>query len=192
MTAAGPRSGPRSSPPTSPGGATSDTLVRLLTQLEASGFEDLRGADVSATVPISERLLNAFIQQSIPPSLPIRDLHVSPREGGRFDVRLRVGSSSLLPPLKLVLRIERQPDLPSSPVLVLRLETNALMSLAGPALRFLDALPRGVRLERDLLYVDIASLLAQRGLDRYLRYARQLELHTSDATVIVRIRVGVS
>ena len=181
MTAAGPRSGPRSS-----------TFGRLFASLQASGFEDLRGVDVSATVPISERLLNDVIQQSLPPSLPVRDLYVSPREGDRFDVRLRVGSSPFLPPLKFVLRIARQPDLPSSPVLVLKLEMTALMSLAGPALRFLDALPRGVRLERDLLYVDIASLLAQRGLERYLEYVRQLELHTSNATVIASIRAGVS
>ena len=181
MTAAGPRSGLRSS-----------SVVRLLTSLQASGFEDLRGADVSATVPISERLLNDLIQESLPPSLPIRDLHVSPREGDRFDLRFRVGSSALLPSLKLALRIDRQPDLPSSPVLVLKLEMGALMSIAGPALRFLDALPPGIRLEGDRLYVDIATLLARRGLDRYLEYARRIELHTSNGTVVAIIRVGVS
>jgi len=147
---------------------------------------------VSATVPISERLVNDLVQQSLPPSLPVRDLHVSPRDGDRFDVRLRVGSSPLLPPLKLALRIDRQPDLPSSPVLVLKIEMSALMALAGPVLRFLDALPRGIRLDGDHLYVDIATLLAQRGLDRYLEYVRRLELHTSNGTVVASIRAGVS
>jgi hypothetical protein len=181
MTAAGPRSGPRSSP-----------FVRLLASLQASGFADLRGADVSADVPISERLLNEIVQQSLPPSLPVRDLYVSPRDGDRFDVRLRVGSSSLLPPLKLALRIYRQPDLPSSPVLVFKLEMGALASLAAPALRFFDAFPRGVRLEGDLLSIDIAELLAQRGLDKYLQHVRRIELHTSNAIVVASIRAGVS
>ena len=180
MTAAGPRSGPRSSP-----------VVRLLKSLQASGFEDLRGADVSATVPISERLLNDLIQESLPASVPVRDLHISPREGDRFDVRFRLGSSALLPPLKLALRIDRQPDLPSSPVLVLKLEMGALTSLAGPALRFFDALPPGVRLDRDRLYVDLAALLAQRGLVQYLQFVRRLELHTSTGVVTTTIDAGV-
>jgi hypothetical protein len=164
----------------------------LLKALQASGFEDLRGADVSATVPISERLLNEVIQESLPRSAPVRDLHVSPRPDDRFDVRVRVGSSPFLPPLKLTVRIARQPDFPSSPVLVLKLELGALKSLAGAALRFLDALPRGIRLDGDLLYVDLAALAEQRGFGAYLAYIRQLEVHTADGSVVAKIHAGVS
>jgi len=181
MTVAGPRSGP-----------PSNTFVRLLTALQASGFEDLRGADVSATVPISERLLNDFVQQTLPQSVPIRDLHVSPRAEDRFDVRVRLGSSSLLPPLTLSVRIVGQPDLPSSPVLVLKLELGALKMLAGAALRFLDALPAGIRLDGDLLHVDLAALLEQRGFGAYLRYIRRLEVHTANGAVVASIHAGVS
>ena len=176
--------GPRSDPP-------SNRIVRLLAALQASAFEDLRGADVSATLPISERLLNEFVQQSLPPSVPVRDLHVSPRADDRFDVRFRVGSSSLLPPLKLTVRIAQQPDLPSSPVLVLKLEFGALASFAGPVLRFLDAVPQGIRVDGDLVYVDLAVLLEQRGFAGYLQYLRRLEVHTSNGTLIARIDAGV-
>ena len=93
-------------------------LVRTLLRQQAAGFEDLRGADVSARVPVSERLLNELIQESLPRSLPVRELHVTPQAGDRFLVRARVGSSSLLPALKVSIVIERQPDLPSSPTLV--------------------------------------------------------------------------
>jgi hypothetical protein len=158
---------------------------------QASGFEDLRGAEVSATVPISERLLNEFIQESLPRSVPIRDLHVSPQRGDRFAVRARLGSSSFLPPLTVTVLIERQPELPSSPILVLKLEMGALLSLAAPALRFLDALPPGMRLERDRIYVDLAKLLEQRGFGQYLEFVQRLELHTTDGALIASVRAGV-
>ncbi len=163
----------------------------MFMRLQASGFEDLHGADVSATVPISERLLNEIIQESLPRSLPIRDLYVTPEAGDRFIVRARIGSSPLIPALKLTVLIAEQPRLPSSPILVLRLEGRALLSLAGPALRFLDA-PAGVHFERDHIAIDIAALLEQRGFRGYLEYLRQLEVHTTDGLVVLTMRGGIS
>ena len=157
---------------------------------QAAQFEDLRGAEVAAEVPISERLLNEIVHEWLPRSIPLRDLHVSPQAGDRFLVRARLGSSALLPPLKLTVVIDRQPDLPVSPILVLKLE-GALMTLAGPALRFLDALPPGIRLEHDRIYVDIPTMLEQRGLAQYVGFIQRLEVHTADGVVLATIRAGV-
>jgi len=162
----------------------------MFMRLQASGFEDLHGADVSATVPISERLLNEIVQESLPRSVPIRDLHVAPQAGDRFIVRARIGSSPLIPALKLTVLIAEQPRLPASAILVLKLEGRALLSLAGPALRFFDA-PAGVHFERDHIAVDIAALLEQRGFRQYLEFVRQLEVHTTDGLVVVTMRVGI-
>ena len=84
--------------------------------------------------------------------------------------------------------IDRQPDLPSSPVLVLRLETSGLSALAGVALRFLNAFPPGVRMEADRIFVDIAKLLDARGLGRYLAYVNELRVNTVDGAVVLSIR----
>ena len=167
-----------------------ERFVRILMRQQAAQFEDLGGAEVSATVPISERLLNEIVQESLPRSIPLRDLHVAPQAGDRFVVRARLGSSSLLPPLTLTVLVERQPDLPASPMLVLKLE-GALMALAGPALRFLDALPPGIRFEHDRIYVDIPTMLEQRGLARYLEFIQRVEVHTADGVVLATIRAGV-
>jgi hypothetical protein len=164
----------------------------MLMRQQAAGFEDLRGAEVSATVPISERLLNEVIQESLSRSIPIRDLHVAPQAGDRFLVRARVGSSPLLPALKLSVLIDRQPELPASPVLVLKLEMGALMALATPALRFLDALPAGLHLDGDRLYVDLAKLLERRGFRHYLDFVQRLEVHTTENEVVATIRGGIS
>jgi hypothetical protein len=166
-------------------------IVRILERQQAIGFEDLRGAEVSATVPISERLLNELIRESLPDSVPVRDLHVAPVSGDRFVVRARVGSLSFLPPLKVTVLIDRQPELPLSPVLVLKLESGALMALAAPVLRSIAALPPGVVIDRDRVLVDIAKLLEQRGLADYLAFIQRLEVHTADGAVLATLRGGV-
>ena len=79
-------------------------------------------------------------------------------------------------------------ELPASPVLILRLETSGLLSLAGPALRFLDALPPGIRVEHDRIYVDLAKLLAARHLESYLAYVKELRVNAVDGAVLVSIR----
>lgn len=139
-------------------------------------------------LPVSERLLNEVIAESVPRSAPIRELHVKPQAGDRFAVRARIGSSPLLPALNLTLVIDRQPDLPASPVLILRLETSGLLSLAGPALRFLDALPPGIRVEHDRIYVDLAKLLAARNLESYLAYLKELRVNAVDGAVLLFMR----
>ena len=163
-----------------------ERFVRLFRRQQASGFEDLHGAEASVTLPVSERLLNEIIAESVPRS--VRELHVKPQAGDRFAVRARIGSSPLLPAINLTLSIDRQPELPASPVLILRLETSGLLSLAGPALRFLDALPPGIRVEHDRVYVDLAKLLAARHLESYLAYVKELRVNAVDGAVLISVR----
>ena len=165
-----------------------ERLVRLFRKQQASGFEDLHGAEASVTLPVSERLLNEVIAETLSRSAPVRELHVKPQAGDRFAVRARIGSSPLLPAFNLTLAIDRQPDLPASPVLVLRLETSGLLSLAGPALRFLNALPPGIRVESDRVYVDLTTLLASRDLVSYLAYIHELRVNTVDGVVVLFVR----
>ena len=165
-----------------------ERFVGLFRRQQASGFEDLRGAEASLTLPVSERLLNEAIAESVPRSAAVRGLHIRPQAGDRFAVRARIGSSSWLPAINLGVAIDRQPDLPSSPVLVLRLETSGLSALAGAAVRFLNALPPGVRMEQDRIIVDIAKLLEARGLAPYLAYVNELRVNTVDGAVVLFIR----
>jgi hypothetical protein len=165
-----------------------ERFLGLFRRQQAAGFEDLRGAEASLVLPVSERLLNEAIASSLPPSAAVHELHVKPQAGDRFAVRARVGSLSWLPTINLGVAIDRQPDLPSSPVLVLKLETSGLSALAGVALRFLNALPPGIRMEADRIFVDIAKLLDARGLGRYLAYVNELRVNTVDGAVVIFIR----
>jgi hypothetical protein len=169
-----------------------ERLLRVFLRQHASGFADLRGADAAVTLPVSERLLNEAIAEVMPRSAPVRDLHVRPMADDRFAVRLRIGSSPLLPAITLTLSIERQPDFPTSPVLILRMERTGLLAIAGPALRFLNALPAGIRVEHDRIYVDLLRLLEVRGLAHYLGYINELNVNTVEGALIVSFRASIS
>ena len=127
----------------------------------------------------------------VAPLVLVRDLHIQPLAGDRFTVRLRIGSSPLFPPIKLTVSIDRQPSFPDSPVMVLRLQSSGLLSLAGPALRFLNALPAGIRVENDRVYIDIPELLEIRGLAHYLGYVDTLTVHTVDGSLVVSGRASI-
>ena len=171
--------------------ALDEWLEGLLRQQLADGFPDLRGAEASITLPVSERLLNDVLAKTIPRSVPVSELHVTPQADDRFLIRFRVGSSSLLPRLTIALAIDRQPELRALPILVLRIETTGLMMLAGPVLRMLNALPAGIVVRDDRLHVDLRALADRHGVGSYLEYLSDLRIHTVNGAVVVTVRGGV-
>lgn len=164
-----------------------ERIERVLRRQLADGFPDIRGAHAAVTLPISERLLNEVLVETIPRSVPVTDLHVTPEADDRFVVRFRLGSSSLVPRLKMVLAIETQPDLPALPIFVLRLETTGLMMLAGPVLRLFNALPAGIAVKDDRIHVDLRALAERRGFAAYLDYLDQLRVNTVSGAVMLTI-----
>lgn len=165
-----------------------ERLERLLRQQLDSGFADLRGAEAAITLPLSERLLNELVAEAVPSSAPVRDLQIAPEAADRFSVRLRVGSSPLIPRLKIALSIDRQPELPASPVLVLKMESAGLMTLAGPMLRLLNALPAGIAVHDDRIHIDLRALADRRGLASFLDYLTELRVNTLPGAVVVTLR----
>lgn len=167
-----------------------ERFLRILAREQATGFDHLRGAHASLTLPVSEGLLNEIVAASLPPTAPVRDLYVKPMAGDRFAVRLRLGSSGALPSFTIAASIDQQPALPDSPVLVLKLEASGLLSLGLPALRFV-AMPPGVRIEHDCVYLNIQQVLQSRGLGGYFRYLRLMEVHTREGAVIVSLQAAI-
>ena len=105
-------------------------------------------------------------------------------------VSVKLGRLAFLPPIRVRFTIERQPDLPASPILVLHMVLEGVAALARPALGFLEALPPGVRLEHDKLHVDLATLLAHYGAADALPYITGLEVTTAAGRVIVSGRLA--
>ncbi len=165
-----------------------ERIERVLRRQLADGFPDIRGAQAAITLPLSERLLNEVLAETIPRSAAVTDLHVSPEAGDRFVVRFRVGSSPLVPRLKIALAIETQPDLPALPVVVLRLETTGLMLFAGPVLRLLNALPPGITVKDDRIHVDLRDLAQRRGFAPYFDCLDSLRVNTVNGGVVLTVQ----
>ena len=115
-------------------------------ELRASQFAELKGARVSASIPISERLLNEIVAASLPPSAPVRDLTVQPQQANRLRCERELARPDFLPPISLTLEIEQQPQLPDTPLVLRVLSLPGLCRWRARCCRR-ASLPPGVRLE---------------------------------------------
>ena len=166
-------------------------FTRILEQLRDSRLAELAGARASATVPVSERLLNEIVSAALPPSAPVRDVSVQVRAGNRLRVSGRLARAAFLPPISLTLEIERQAELPDGP-LVLRVGSlPGLVALAGAAFSMAALLPPGLRLEDQRLLVDVRALLERHGLGEALAYVQSVRITTEEGRVIVDLAAGV-
>jgi hypothetical protein len=167
------------------------SLQRALEQLRATRFAEIRGARLSLSIPVAERLLNELVAAALPPSLPVRDVTVRPRASNTLQVRARVAKLDFLPPVTLTLDIDQQPRLPDTP-LGLRLRTvPGLAALAGPLLSQ-KALPPGIRLEGDRLFVDVAQLLERAGFGDLVPLIERLHLATDEGRLLVEVDARVA
>jgi hypothetical protein len=166
-------------------------LANLFQAQRAAGFPEFEGAHVAAFIPIAAALLNDVIAGALPADAPISAVQIEPQADNVIRVRLRISRMPIIPPLSVTLLIDRQPQLPHDPVLVLRLASSGLTMIARGAARFLDALPSGLSLEDDRVLVNIAELLRARGQGEWLRYLRGLEITTAPGVMLVSIRASV-
>ena len=121
-------------------------ILRIVEQLRASRFADLKGASATLSFPVPERLLNEFVTALLPPSAPVRQVPVRPQAAHRRSVRARLSKVEFLPPVTVTLAIEQQPRLPDTPLVLRILSLPGLLSLAGSAMSMSTALPPGIRL----------------------------------------------
>jgi hypothetical protein len=166
---------------------TDPRLVRILEQVRASRFADLTGARVSASIPVSERLLNELVGSLMPPSGPLRDVTIHPQAGDRFSVRARLARVDFLPPINLTVAIERQPELPDTP-LVLRLGSfPGLVAMIGAAFPIASKLPPGIRMDKDRVLVDLKTLAEREGYADLLPLIEKIRLKTDEGRLIVEV-----
>jgi hypothetical protein len=167
------------------------SFLEILRHLQTTGFRDLSGTRISGTVPVSERLINELVASAVRPAGPVREVRVQPLAGDAFSVRV-APRASLLPSITVRLEIDRQPELPASPVLVLRLATmGGLFGLAAAALPIAGMLPPGVRLDGDRILVDVRAIAADRGAGDLLEYVTGLRLNTEEGRVVLHLDLSI-
>ena len=165
-------------------------LVELLQRLRTSRFRDLAGAHVTASVPVSETILNELIAATLPPNAPVRSASIRPETDNHFSVRI-APKAALMPSITLKLVIEEQPQLPASGVLVLRMVTlGGLFGLASGAIG--GFLPRGVQLQGERILVDLRTLAAERGFSEAFDYLTSLRIQTIDGRLLLHVEGSIA
>lgn len=167
-------------------------LGSLLARLQATRFTDLSGSEAYTVIRIGERLLNEAAATFMPASSIVREVRIHPRAANQIDVQLKLVKPAFLPAFNITLQIEQQPQLPENPELALRLSgAGGLVRLAGPALGSSGALPPGVRLDGDRLFVDVRRVLQSRGHGDLLEYMEQVQVLSEDNRLVLALQFKV-
>jgi hypothetical protein len=171
-------------------------VAQIVAQLQASGFQDVSGAHVSARVPVSGALLNTIIADALRGTTgPVQSVHVRPVAGDRFEAAVTT-AFSFVPTLTVHVTVDQQPRFPASPFLVLRWSFLGLFGAIASrfAGAFESKLPPGIRIDGDRVVIDIAAIArrsAPPGAVDWVGYLTRLELHTVDDRMVVDIEAAV-
>jgi hypothetical protein len=167
-------------------------LNQLFSDLQSTAFKEIAGARVSARVPIAPSLLSRIAADALrTTALPVRAVDIRPHAGDRFDVAVTL-KWPLVPPLTIPVTIERQPDFPDSPELMLRWSfLGPLGPMAAQFTRALEGLPAGVRIEGDRVALHLPTLAARTAAAPVMRHVKRAELHTTADHAVVEVDLSV-
>jgi hypothetical protein len=175
------------------GAARESSMIEQLQAWLGADFRELSGADVQADIPLTTALINRVIAERLAQmNGHISAAVVEPHEGDRVTVHVRP-RAAFLPPVEVRLQIAEQPELPASPVIVLRWSLagglGVLARMASPALALFKVLPPGVRVDGDLIGIDLAGILREKGFEWVLPFVRELRLATSESGLTIHVRL---
>ena len=158
------------------------------------GFEprDIAGASVNGELPISNAIVDRLIAEALKGrDLPVEKVTFEAQDADRMLVHLDLRRP--LPTIKMALRIDQQPQ-PDNPVLGLRWSLpgiGPLAAFATPALAFFKALPPGIRVEGDRIFVNIRDLATSRGFAEHLNYLRKLQVHATGGRLLATFEIRI-
>jgi len=169
------------------------TTLDRIRELLGVGLDEITGGTLSLDLPIPDGVINRLVTSAIERSQgPVRSVRIESGEDDRFLAHVTVRGPRLIPELKVLAVIERQPELPQSPVLMLRWSLpgmGPLAMIAAPFLSNLKDLPPGIRIDGEHAFVNVAELLRARNLGDLVPLISRLELGTKTGRAIVRLEL---
>jgi hypothetical protein len=169
-----------------------ELLIQLFRRQLQDGLPDLAGAEATATIPLSDRLLTQAIAASLPPGALVKEVQVRAEDGDRIALKVSLARPSFLPAIPIALVVHEQPTLPDNPVLTLRISQSApLVAMAERALKHAP-LPAGVSIAGDLIHIHIQTLLAARNLEGVLNYLTHVNVHAHAGAVVLLVQARVA
>jgi hypothetical protein len=150
-------------------------------------LEALAGCVVAGEIPITADILNRLLAAQLASSdTPIASAEVVVLDHDAFTVHLRPRGP--LPMLKVDVVIDGQPELPARPMLGMRWTLRGLGPLAmvaAPVISYLRALPAGIRLDGDRVWVNVEEMLRQRGFGEIVPLLTGLRVTTRDRRFVL-------
>jgi hypothetical protein len=169
------------------------TIFDTLRQRLGIDRGDIAGTTVITEIPISTALVNRLIAERIGRHAQIASIEVEPQQDDALLVRVEP-RARMMPALKIVARIERQPEFPRDPVLSMRWSMPAagpLAMFAAPLVGYFKAMPPGIRMDADRISVDIATLLRSKGLEEVVGLIRRAAVHTRPGGFVLQVEAGL-
>jgi hypothetical protein len=157
-------------------------------------LREFAGASASGEIPLSDDFINRLIAGRLANHPQISAVRIQAQEGDTIAIQV-VPRLRMMPPLRILARIERQPELPRHPFLLLRWTMPAagpLALFAAPVLSYFKATPPGIRMDGDRVEIDLRALLRARGLEDVLGFIRALAIHTRPGGFVARFELGIS
>ena len=172
----------------------------ILKTLKANEAELMEGARLSLVLPLREDIVNRVLDQTVVDRDEIRAMSVAFQPGNQILVKLKVKVPALLfqvnlPEKELLLDIEPVRGIPGRPIIPMRI-TGGLNKLEKAMLQIFDTIlnrkfPKGVRLDDNLVEVDLKAMLAAQKLGHLAGYIRSLSLRTETMRLLVETVVEV-
>ena len=169
-------------------------LDDIIRQRIGIDLRELAGSTLGGEIPLSDALVNRMIAERLAQHAQLAAVRVQAQPNDSVAIQV-VPRARLMPPVNVTARIERQPEFPQHPMLLLRWSMPAagpLALFAAPVLGFFKAMPQGIRMDGDRIAVDLRELLHSRGLDDIIPLIRKLEIHTRPGGFAVRFEAGIN
>jgi len=169
-------------------------LNEIIRQRTGVDLRELAGSTVSGEIPLSDALVNRMLAERLAQHAQVSAVRVQAQQNDNVAIQV-VPRARLMPTLNITARIERQPEFPEHPMLLVRWSMPAagpLAIFAAPVLAYFKAMPQGIRMDGDLIAVDVRELLRSRGLDDVLAIIRKLEIHTRPGGFVLRCEAGIN
>jgi hypothetical protein len=169
-------------------------FIDLLDQLRRNRFTDLSGSSAVVDLAIPQALINRAVADALEGSQGrLRGVTITIHPDYRFNLGIQL-ARSFVPSIAVEAVIDRQPELPGSPEIVFRWRTvlPGLAALAGSAASFFKALPPGVRMSGDNVFVDVRPLLERAGASDLWPLLSELRFSTRERILDVHLVARVS
>jgi len=163
-------------------------MDKIFQKIINNNFSDLKGTIVDASIPVTEYLINEFIEAALKGDKNIESCRVSIHQQNRINVNLK---TILLPwSLNLKLKLDNSVDFASysSPKIRGWLENNILLGRVGS---FFNVLPEWVKLYGEQIVLDIGAFFLTAEQKRLLDLVKSVGIRTEEGKVILDVTIKV-